>query len=801
MLKNYLKVAFRNLRRHPGQTGINIVGLGMGIACAMLAMLFLHNEVTYDKFHDDIDDIYRVTSRFAKTIQFTVVPDPMVPAAIEEIPDIVDGTRVWASEVLIAQDTELYEEQASYVDPSFFDVFSFPLLSGSRVFDKPHEVMLSPALAKKYFGETNPIGQTLSLQLNEGFQAYTVVGVTAPVPENSSIDFDMLLPFSQRYELKDPADEESWASYGVTGFIQLRADADTAAVSQQLLSLLDKYSGERIREEEAALTDYAFLLSPLAKHHLAGTGLGGHGISSGTNPSYVYILSVIAGLVLLIACFNFMNLSIGQASSRLKEVGVRKVIGAARKQLVLQFSFEALLLSAIAAAIGGILVYIALPHFNNLTGSALSVAFVDGPLVAGTFLFVTCTTAFFAGAYPAIMLAGVGSMAAFGGKYKFGGANFFTRSLVVLQFACTIMFLIGTVFVSQQQAFMRNASLGFEQEQLVVLPVSAPSNQPQAGAQLLERFQAHMNGHPTVHAIVGTSNAFADGNSATMKTLEDGRQQILYTYRVDNAFVDVMEIPVATGRNFDASKPTDAQAGILVNEAFARVFAMDNPVGQVVPVDLVGIDNPVILGVMEDFHFESLHQQIKPVFFHQQAGNYKINFLLARIAPHDVPASIDALRAAWGELQPGYPFDYYFLDEAIDAQYQAEERWARAMRYASWIAIFIACLGLLGLTSITMSKRTKEIGIRKVLGASVPGLVQLLSREFAVLVVLANVLAWPLAFFALEWWLGAFSYQIDLSLIVFAGIGLLTLGIALLTISFQSIRTARANPVSALRYE
>lgn len=801
MLKNYLKVAFRNLRRHPGQTGINTVGLGLGIACSMLAMLFLHNELTYDKFHNNIDDIYRVTARFSKTIQFTVVPDPLVPAAIEEIPEIIDGTRVWASDVLVARGVDLHEEQAIYVDATFFDVFSFPLVPGSRVFDKPHEVMLSPAMAKKYFGDANPVGQTLSLQLDEGFQVYTVAGVTEAVPENSSIDFDVVLPFSQRYQVKPASDADSWDTYGVTGFVQLSTNADTAAVSEQLLTLLNKYRGEKIRDEGAALSDYAFLISPFAGHHLAGTGLAAHGVASGTNPSYVYILSIIAGLVLLIACFNFMNLSIGQAASRLKEVGVRKVIGAARKQLVLQFSFEALLLSSIAALIGGLLVYLALPYFNDLTESTLSLGMVGTPLVVGAFLLVTIATAFFAGAYPAILLAGVGSMAAFGGKYKFGGANYFTRALVVLQFACTIVFLIGTVFVSQQQAYMRNASLGFEKEQLVVMPIAAPANQPQMGEQLLALFKAQMNGHPTVRAIAGTSNAIAGGNSATMKTLEDGRQQILYTYRVDDAFVDAMGIPVAAGRNFDALQPTDAQTGILVNEAFAAVFEMDNPVGQVVPVDLVGIDNPVVIGVVSDFHFESLHQEIKPVFFHQQAGNYKINFLLAKIAPHDVPASIEALRTAWGELQPDYPFDYYFLDEAIDAQYQQEERWALAMKYASWIAIFIACLGLLGLTSITMSKRTKEIGIRKILGASVPGLVQLLTREFAVLVVLANILAWPLAFFALEWWLEAFSYRIDLSLIVFAGIGLLTLGIALATISYQSVRTARANPVSSLRYE
>ncbi len=801
MFKNYLKVAFRNLRRHPGQAGINIVGLGLGIACALLASLFLYNELTYDRFHKHIDEIYRVTARFSKTIQFTVVPDPLVPAAITEIPEIADGTRIWGDNVLVSHGTTLREEQATFVDPSFFDVFSFPLMPGSRVFDKPHEVILSHVLATRYFGSVDAVGQTLSLQLDEGFEVFTVAGVAEPVPENSSIDFDLLLPFAQRYVVKAPELADEWGRYGVTGFFKLRADADTAAVSRQLLALVDKYSGERIREEGAALEDYAFLISGLKNYHLGGAGLGSFGIASGTSPSYVYILSIIAGLVLLIACFNFMNLSIGQASSRLKEVGVRKVIGADRKQLVLQFGFEALLLSVAAAAIGAILVYLALPHFNNLTGSMLSPAMVGMPLIVAAFVGITLFTACFAGAYPSLLLAGVGSIAAFGGKYRFGGANLFTRSLVVIQFACTIMFLIGTVFVSRQHAYMRNASLGFEKEQLVVLPIAAPENQPDAGERLLERFRAEMNGHPTVHAIAGTSNAFADGNSATMKTLEDGRQVILYTYRVDDAFVDVLDIPLANGRNFDASMPTDAQTGIVVNQAFARVFEMENPVGQVVPVDLVGIDNPTIVGVVEDFHFESLHQEIKPVFFHQQAGNYKINFLLAKIAPHDVPASIEALRATWTTLQPDYPFDYYFLDDAIDAQYQAEERWALAMRYASWIAIFIACLGLLGLTSITMSKRTKEIGIRKVLGASVPGLVQLLSREFALLVVLANVLAWPLAFFALEWWLASFSYQIDLSLAVFAGIGLLTLGIALLTISYQSIRTASANPVSSLRYE
>ncbi|MFK7845205.1 MAG: FtsX-like permease family protein, partial [Rhodothermales bacterium] len=641
---------------------------------------------------------------------------------------------------------------------------------------------------------------TLEMRLNDRFQAFTVIGVLEELPKNSTLTFDMLLPFDQRYEIRDEDYRTQWGSYGVIGFIQLVPNADTAAVSKQLLSIVEKHYGDTIREDGEEIEDYAFLIAPFSNHHLGGGGTQGYAVKTGVSPAYVYLLSIIAVLVLLIACFNFMNLSVGQAASRLKEVGVRKVVGAARKQLLFQFGFEALVLSVIAALVGVMFVAGALPSFNYLTEAALVFQPLQQPIILGAIILITLITVLFAGLYPAFILSGIKSIAAFRGRFRFGGANRFTQSLVVLQFACTIIFLIGTVFISKQHSFMQEAALGFEKEQVVIIPINAPEEEIDAGERLLARFQESLAGHPTIHQIAGTSNAFTQGNSAMMRTLENGKQEILFTYRIDDQFIETLGMELIDGRNFNAAMPSDAQSGIIINEAFAKVFEMEKPVGQIVPVELGDMTQPMIIGVVKDFHFQSLHTQIKPAFFHQRPP-FKMNYLMAKISPAQVQASIAALRETWTEFQPEYPFEYQFLDEVIDEQYKAEERWSLAMSYASWIAIFIACLGLLGLTSITMTRRTKEIGIRKVLGASIPGLVNLLSKEFVILVAIANLIAWPVAYLAISRWLEDFSYQIEIGAGVFIGAGIVTLGIALLTISYQSIRTASSDPVKSLKYE
>ncbi len=799
MIKNYVKTSLRSFRRHPGYAAINLTGLALGIGCCILALLFLRHEVTYDQFHENIDDIYRLTARFNRTITMTVVPDPLVPAAVETIPEITNGTRMWESRAIVRQGNMLHEETATYVDPAFFEVFSFPMLSGNAALDSQDALLLTPVMAEKYFGRADPVGEVLELRLGDAFRAFTVAGVTEAAPENSTISFDILLPLELRYEVKETALQMDWSRYGVIGFLQLAADADTATVKSRLLALLDTHLGDSIRDDGESLEDYAYQIASFATHHLSGGGLNAFGLAPGTSASYVYLLALIAGIVLVIACFNFMNLSIGQASGRLKEIGVRKVVGARRKQLVTQFFVEALILSLFAALLGCVWVHIALPLFNDVAGANLPFNIFEPFLMASVSSLVLITT-LVAGFYPALMLSGMRVVSAFTGKFRLGGANFFTRTLVVCQFTCTIVFLIGTMYISRQHDFMRDASLGFEDEQLVMIPTMAPENEPEAGAALLDRFKETLNGAPGIQALAGTSDAFTLGNSATLKELPDGQQKILFTYRVDDNFLETMGLELMAGRNFDSSLQSDAQSGIIVNETFAKTFGMDEPVGQVVPVDLVGIEQPRIIGVVKDFHFESLHAPVKPVFLHQRTP-YKINYVLARIAPESMPATIELLRDTWTSFKPEHPFVYHFLDEAIDSQYKAEERWATAMRYASGVAIFIACLGLLGLTSITMTRRKKEIGIRKVLGASLPGLMNLLTREFALLILLANVIAWPLAYLSVGRWLEDFPYKIELGAGVFLLVGVLTLGIALLTISYQSIKTAMADPVKSLRYE
>lgn len=811
MLRNYLKIAIRNLRKQPGYTGINIVGLALGMACCIFALLFLRQELGYNQTHENLDDIYRVRARFQKTITFTNVPDPMVPAAITSFPDVVNGVRLWEGEGYIKTGAEITEEDILCVDAAFFEVFSFPMKAGfdfaradldatQPAANDPRSVILSEPMAVKYFGSENPIGQSLELRLGNQFEAYSVVGVAAAQPVNSSITFDIVLPFENVYKVRDEKMRTEWGSYGVTGFLQLRSGVDTVSVHRDLLSLIDLHHGESIRADGEALEDYAFFLQPLSEYHLGGQDAGGYGLKAAGNPKYVYLLVVIAGLVLLIACFNFMNLSIGQASSRLREIGVRKAIGAERKQLIQQFSLEAFLLSLIAMITGYLLALMLLPLFNGLTDQTLALRLVDGPGPVLMLLGIVLLAGLLAGAYPALVLSGVQSISAFKGKFQFGGGNLFTRTLVVLQFSCTIAFLIATVFMSRQHDYMRNASLGFDDERVIIIPTSLPPETPDHGEAFLSQMKQVLGSAPNIVSVSGTSNAFTMGNSATMRTLDDGTQQLLFVYRIDDDYLSTLDLQLKAGRNFSDAYPGDANHGIIVNEAFAKVFDLEDPVGASVPEELVGIEQPRIIGVVEDFHFRSLHNKVEPVFLHQR-DPYKLNYLLVKVAPGNLTASIATLRAAWDTLRPDQPFAFHFMDEVIDAQYRTEEQWAKATTYASWIAILIACLGLLGLTSLTMMRRTKEVGIRKVLGASVPGLVGLLTREFAVLVVIANLIAWPAAYFLMRRWLEDFPYRIDVTPGVFIGVALFAIAIAMITISFQCIRAATLNPVQSLRSE
>ena len=805
MLINYLKTALRHLRKHKIYTVINIVGLALGLMCCILALLFVHHEVTYDAFHRHVESIHRVTASY-KDFTFGSTPDPLGPALVEAYPEILRVVRLWESDVVVQSESDLFQESLLFADSTFFEIFTFPLEQGdaATALSHPQSLVLSAEAAAKYFPDGDALGKALPLHLGAAFHDFLVTGVAEPLPPNSSLHFDFLAPYRSTFLVRDTQLETAWMSYGVTTFVQLDQTRPTAPLEARLKTFIEQYMGEAIRADGEKVEDFGFTFDALAAYHLSRQSSGA-GMRQSGDPAYVYLLASIALLVLLIACFNFMNLSIGQASSRLREIGMRKVLGAQRRQLIRQFWLEAVLLSALGLLLGLTLAEVLLPVFNDTANTTLTLAYLEHGWLLPSLLVLTVLTGLAAGSYPALVLSGLRSIDAFKGTLKLGGRTWLTRTLVVAQFFLSIALVTSTLIMQQQQEFMTGRDLGFDKEHIVVIPTQVNRTNESEGEVVLNFFKNELAGQPNIVGVTGSSNSFGRGTTVSFITNEGGASHIVFEYRVDYDYLETLGIELAEGRNFSPALSEDAATSILVNEAFVQTFAeqyeMDAPLGFTLPRQFVGIDHPRIVGILKDYHFQSLHNQIQPALLHLNPRDAAIHYVLVKIAPEETPATLALLRRTWQALRPDLPFDYAFLDEAVGQQYLNEARWSHAVSYASGIALILACLGLFGLTALTVTRRTKEIGIRKVLGASVSGVVFLLSKEFMLLVLAANLLAWPLAYLVMQRWLEDFAYHIDLSWWIFLLAGLAAFAIALLTVSYQAIKAALANPVESLRYE
>jgi len=807
MLKNYLTVALRTLRRQKGYAFINIFGLALGLACCILALLFVYHEVTYDAFHHNVEAIYTVKARF-NDFTFDSTPDPLMPALVDAYPEVDGGVRLWDADVVVRSGQDVFQESLLFADSTFFEMFTFPLAQGdpATALAEPQSLVLSDEAARKYFPDGDALGNVLPVYLGAAFHDFRVTGVAAPLPGNSSLRFDFLAPYRSTFLIREESLETAWLNYGVTSFVRLAGpdyEAQEKALAAKLPTFIDQYMGDALREDGDKVEDYGFTFEAFANYHLGAQG-SGSGLEESGDPASVYLLTGIALLVLLIACFNFMNLSIGQTASRFREIGMRKVLGARRRQLIRQFWLEAVFLSVLALLLGLTLAELFLPVFNATAGTALTLTFFETVWFLPALLGLAVLTGLAAGSYPALLLSGLRSTEVFKGKLRIGGRTLLTRTFIVVQFLLSIVLLISTLLMQHQQDFMMNRALGFDQEQVVVLPTQVDRTNRGEGEVILNVFKNELAGRPNIIQVSGTSNSFGRGTSASLITTEDGTPHTVFEYRVDYAYLETLGLTLAEGRNFSPDFPEDLATSILVNEAFVRTFAetygIDNPIGFTLPREFAGIEQPRIAGVVQDYHFQSLHAEIYPALLHLNPSS-GVQYVLVKIAPVDVPATLALLERTWQALRPNQPFEYHFLDDDVAQQYENETRWSRAISYASAFALVLACLGLLGLTALSVARRTKEIGIRKVLGASVLRLVYLLSKEFVLLVLVANLFAWPLAYLAAQRWLEHFAYRIAMSWQTFLMAGLAALLVALLTVSFQSIKAALADPVKSLRYE
>ena len=794
MFKNYLKIALRNIRRHKGYSFINIAGLAVGMACCMLILLYVRYELSYDTYHANADRIYRVAERlhwYGKDTHKAVTQAPLALALETDFPEVIHAVRLmdlrgWGDKVLVAhEEKSFYEEKWLYADASVFDIFTFPLIKGNSktALIHPFSVVVTESIAKKYFGEDDPTGQSFLIDDEHHF---TITGVVKDVPENAHFRFDFLASFStvERWRGKWL---NNWYNHMYYTYVLLDENCKAHELESRFPDFIRNHTG--VREE----VRIEYHLQSLTDIHLHSK-LEGE-IEPNGDIVYIYIFASIAVFILLIACINFMNLATARAVSRAREVGIRKVVGAYRSQLVKQFLGESVLFVLLALPVAIVLAELILPAYNALTEKSMGFYLFDHWSVILFFIVVTLFVGVLAGIYPALFLSGFKPIRVFKGRGSDRGRSWLRKGLIIFQFIISIALIVSTLIVKKQMHYMRAKKLGFDKEQIVVLPTM----RDQRLRNLYGTMKHELLKYPKIRNVSASSglpgrithhwvfDAKGEG--------EAGERQSAWIMMVDHDFVKTLGIEVVEGRDFSKSHATDEKEAILLNESAKETFGWDSPIGKNIKTEN---KEGVVIGVVKDFHFQSLYQRIEPLVMYIYP---RYNYFAVRLAPDDIPASMAFIKTRWQELVPDRPFEYYFLDNDFDSLYRAEERVGEIFEYFAVLSIFISCLGLFGLVSFSAERRTKEIGIRKVLGASVPNIILLISREFVKLVLIANMIAWPAAFFVMRRWLQNFAYRTDFGVWMFFLSAVLALGIALMTVSYQSIRAALANPVDALRYE
>ena len=798
MLKNYFTVALRNLLRNKIYAFINMAGLSIGLACAMLIILYVKDEVSYDRFHANVNNIYRVVTQGIDKNGGKGRKDPNTgflqgPRFAQNIPEIKYFVRVASGNENIKTGTEVKDQDILRVDSTFFDVFSFPLVSGNRhtCLKDASSVVLSEDAAKKQFGTTDVIGKIVMLKDDSDFVPHKVTAVAKKCPQNSSIKFEMLLPIRESKE--DASNNENWFNFFLNTFVVLDPHADEQTVESKMQRFYAQDSKDAVKSLTAKYGpmdwNNEYLLQPFLNMHMSTELPAQNGLSDASNPMYSYILSGIALFVLLIACINFVNLTVARSVKRAKEIGIRKVVGGDRKQLIIQFLGESFLLCLIAFALAIALVQLILPLFNNLSNKALALSYLfDAKLIAG-YILLFILTVLLAGFYPALVLSGYNPVQTLYSRFNLAGKSYLQKSLVVLQFALASFLIIATFTIYKQFNFLTKEKLGYDDSNLIIVHKDF-KNHDEA-----EFFKNELLKDPDMISVAPRNG----GRWGTVAKISND-STIQFDYEtVDEAYLPTFKIPLAQGRNFSADFPSDSANSVLVNESFVKQAQWKNAIGQTVNF---WYDNKKynVIGVVKDYHYASLNEKIGPQLFTMKKDNH-YGMVYIKIKPNTAAASLQTIQKTFKQLFPLNPYNYTFMNEQNRKNYEAEAKWKQIMLFGAILTIFISCIGLFGLSVLSAEKRTKEIGIRKVLGASVNGVVTILSKDFLKLVFISLVIAIPAAWIAANKWLENYPYRITVNWWLFASAGILVILIALITVGFQAIKAAVANPVKSLRTE
>jgi putative ABC transport system permease protein len=807
MFKNYLKTALRSIANQKGYTLINITGLAIGMACCLLIFMFVNDELSYDNYNEKADRIHRIAGFFrfgGRDLSMATVSPPMGQAMVNEYPEVENSVRIRykGGAVVTYGENSFREKKIAYTDPSLFSVFTIPLLAGDpkTALKDPYTLVISKKAARKYFGRENPLGKILKLDNKDD---YKVTAVFDKIPHNSHFHYDIIASLATLPDYKS----QFWLNNAVFTYLLLDKHARPKLLEAKIPELIKKYMAPQVEKimgkpmdklDKSGTLKVNFFLQPLRDIHLHSHMM--YELDPNGDIKYVFIFTAIALFILIIASINFINLSTARSANRAKETGIRKLMGAFRTQLVWQFLVESIVLSIISMLIAIVLINLALPFFNNLSGKELTTANIFNLRMVAIIFGITLVTGALAGAYPAFFLSAFRQVNDLNGQTKFGGKNVLLRRvLVVFQFIASILFIIGTLVVMNQLHYIRDMKLGFNKDQVLIL-----HNANLLGNQA-ETFKNEMLKNPqvksaTISAFLPVPSKRSIGVVSPQDKVASKETTTIQSWLVDYDYLEVLGMKLDKGRNFSKDFSTDESA-VIINQEALQHFAWDNALGKKLFMKTCKDARPTyytVIGVVKDFHFESLRSAIAPMAMVLGNSNDLISF---RLNTREIARTIELLRDKWNKFLPGHPFEYSFMDERFNEVYRSDQKIGKIFGTCAFLAILIGCLGLFGLAAFISERRTREIGIRKVLGASVSNIIRLLSKEFILLVGIANIIAWPTAYFIMNKWLEDFAYRTMLSIWSFLAVGIITVIIAVAAVSYQTIKSALANPVDTIKYE
>jgi putative ABC transport system permease protein len=795
MVFNYIKIAWRRLSQNKTLSLIKILGLSIGLMVCMLIFLYTKDEISYDQFHANKTHIYRITQDWQignnpkETMSITNAI--LGESFAKEIPGIEQYVRINGEAVTVKKDNEVFAENPLFVDDNFFSMFSFPLLEGnpSSALKDLHSVVLTKNMANKYFGTTDIIGKIIQIKLNDQFEGFKVTAVAENPPQNSSIKIDILLPYTYFENFNS---NKGWFGGSVNTFIMLSPQADLPRIQAKMQAMFvanTKDQLEQTKKQQGEAVSITLGLQKLTDIHLSTEAGPDNGMTDGSSPMYSYMLTCIAIFILIIACINFINIAVAQSLKRSKEIGIRKVVGSSRGQLIKQFLVESFIISLIAFAMALFLTVVILPFFNELANKKLSLSYLtDWSLYTGYFLLLLAT-AFISGFYPSLVLSAFQPVKVLYNRQKLMGKNYLTRSLIVVQFVMAIFLIIGTIALNTQLNFVLHTDLGYDSKNLVAMdvPVSKASDKLPA---IFKNELANKDN------ILGVAARNKGRNISGVKA--EGKNIFIELNKIDDKYLPTFKIPFVAGRNFSPSYPSDTLHSAIVNESFIKEAGWSLPSAVGKTIISSGGKPLTVIGVIKDYHFSSLKEKISAAMFSMDP-DFNYGQIWVKIDPKNIPQTLALLEKTFKKILPYFPYTYQFKEESNAKNYETELKWKQIILIASLLFIFISCMGLFGLVVLSIEQRTKEIGIRKVLGAAISTIVFLISKEFILLISIAFIIAVPLSYYAIHKWLQDFAYRINIGWWMFALAALLIIFIAMVTMSFQAIKAAVTSPVKSLR--